>query len=863
MSKKTKKIGDYELVEPLGKGGFGTVWKARSMQDSMVALKVLHPKALEDQKVVNKFFHEAIIMAKLDHPHIAKLLDFFSHGDNYAIVMEFIEGYALKQILDRQRQSMPFETAFKIARQSLDAFQYALDNGILHRDIKPANIMIDNNDNCKIMDFGIAKLYSTASHGTASSMLSFDYIPPERYDPKCEIDARSDIYSIGLVFYEMFAGQKAFMVNEIDKIMFYHMNMIPEPPSAHTKDLPAELSQAIMTSLEKDPKDRFKDFREFKKAIESISACTFPVTWTDSETEKIAEDDDHTIVKEIADQKIGAYEIVAPVGTGSLGDVWKTKDSNGHIVAIKVFDTKLSPEDTAIEACYEQAKRLFVFDHPHISKFLEFFADRNKYAVAVEYVEGTPLKKLLPRQKDLLPLELAVRIAQQLLDALQYAYENKFLHQHIKPRNIMIDKNGDCKILDFGIPQLFSTLTGETDRQRLSLHYTAPERYELTGVADVRSDVYSVGLILYEMFAGRRVFMVSETEQIMSCHLNILPEPPSHFVKDLPPAIENAIIKALEKEPEDRFHDFQGFKEAIDSDRVPHAPARLKKAALKKTVPKKEVRTDTEEISGQKIGGHQIISPLGVGSFGSVWKAKNADGNIVALKVLIPKVSGDDRLIRRYFNKAMVLAQLNHPNIMKLLEFFTEGDKYAVAMEYVEGTELRKLLSRPQDLLPFDLALRIARQMLAALQYAYRNKLLDLYIKPRNIMIDKNGDCKIMDFGITELFSIISGETEIQRLSLHYTSPERYDPQRIADVRSDIYSIGLIFYEMFAGRRAFMVSQPDEIIASHLNLIPEAPSQYAPELPLEISHAILKALEKEPEDRFQDFREFSRALASG
>ena len=78
MSKKPKKIGDYELVEPLGKGGFGTVWKARSMQDSMVALKVLNPKALEDQKVVNKFFHEAIIMAKLDHPHIAKLLDFFS-----------------------------------------------------------------------------------------------------------------------------------------------------------------------------------------------------------------------------------------------------------------------------------------------------------------------------------------------------------------------------------------------------------------------------------------------------------------------------------------------------------------------------------------------------------------------------------------------------------------------------------------------------------------------------------------------------------------------------------------------------------------------------------------------------------------
>jgi len=165
---------------------------------------------LDNQKVVKKFFHEAMILAKLDHPGITRLLEFFPDGNNYAIVMEYVEGVELKRILQQQKGYLPFEIAMKIARQALDAFQYALENGILHRDIKPGNIMIDNNGNAKIMDFGIAKMSSTASHDTAASMLSVHYTAPERFDQSREVDARSDIYSLGLVFYEMFAGRRPF-----------------------------------------------------------------------------------------------------------------------------------------------------------------------------------------------------------------------------------------------------------------------------------------------------------------------------------------------------------------------------------------------------------------------------------------------------------------------------------------------------------------------------------------------------------------------------------------------------------------------------------------------------------------------------
>ena len=237
-------------------------------------------------------------------------------------------------------------------------------------------------------------------------------------------------------------------------------------------------------------------------------------------------------------------------------------------------------------------------------------------------------------------------------------------------------------------------------------------------------------------------------------------------------------------------------------------------------------------------------------------------GQLVALKVLDPNVQSNDRVVTKCLNAAKQLAKLDHPNITKFLDFFPDGNNFAVAMEYVEGIELKKFLPRQRDLLPFELSLKIALQILDAFNHAYENKIMHMDFKPRNVLIDKNGDCKIMDFGVVNLFSIASGETSSRFISLHYASPESYDPSSTVDARSDIYSIGLVFYEMFAGRRVFMVRDAEKIIFHHLNVIPDPPSKYAADLPPEISNATLKALEKDPNDRHHNFKEFRDAIAS-
>lgn len=259
-------MGDYTIIKSLGKGGFGSVWEAQSSDGHFVALKVLNPQVLENEKVVRKFFHEAMILAKLDHPNICRLLEFFPDGNNYCIVMEYVKGTELKKLMQQQKK-LPYDLAFKIAKQSLEGFEYAHKSGILHRDIKPANIMVDKHGDSKIMDFGIAKMSTAASHDTAASMLSIFYVPPERLDKSREIDVRSDIYSLGLVFYEMFAGRRPFSATETAQVMFCHLNEIPEPPSKFDADIPPHISQAIVKSLEKDPDDRFDDFKAFSNAL--------------------------------------------------------------------------------------------------------------------------------------------------------------------------------------------------------------------------------------------------------------------------------------------------------------------------------------------------------------------------------------------------------------------------------------------------------------------------------------------------------------------------------------------------------------------------------------------------------------------
>jgi serine/threonine protein kinase len=262
---ETKKFGNYEVVKLLGTGGFGSVWQATAADGLPVAVKVLNPDILDNERAVRKFFHEAINLSKMNHPHICRFIDFFPQEGNYAIVMDFVQGTDLQDLLKEQGGPLPFETARQIAAQALDALHYAHQKQVLHRDIKPENITLTTEGAVKIMDFGIARLSSSESQQTSLFMISPAYTAPERFDETKtdDVDQRADIYSLGLVFYEIFTGKHPFPTTNPMEMIMAHLNTVPPPPD-EIADLPKEISNAILKALEKNPEDRFEDFAAFK-----------------------------------------------------------------------------------------------------------------------------------------------------------------------------------------------------------------------------------------------------------------------------------------------------------------------------------------------------------------------------------------------------------------------------------------------------------------------------------------------------------------------------------------------------------------------------------------------------------------------
>jgi serine/threonine-protein kinase len=262
------KIGRYELIGSLGRGGFGNVYKAKTRDGELYALKVLNPELINNIEIVSLFLNEATILSRLDHKNICKFIEYFADGPEYIIVLEFIEGVDLKELMRMHPLNrIPFKKAMYIAAECLDAFQYAYEMGILHRDIKPSNIMIENSGRSVLMDFGTAVEFYNKTQRDIEKNISASYCAPERFKGANRYDIRSDIYSLGMVFYELFTGRLPFNTDSIPEIILWHHNETALPADACNPSLTREISGAIRIALEKRPEGRFNDFTSFKKAL--------------------------------------------------------------------------------------------------------------------------------------------------------------------------------------------------------------------------------------------------------------------------------------------------------------------------------------------------------------------------------------------------------------------------------------------------------------------------------------------------------------------------------------------------------------------------------------------------------------------
>lgn len=298
-----KVLGDrYEIIEEVGVGGMAKVYKALdTVLNRYVAVKVLKNEYMEDQDFLRKFAMEAQSAASLTHANIVSVFDVGSSyvdGSKYNyIVMEYVDGKTLKDIID-EKQILPIEDIVNYGVQIASALECAHKNGIIHRDIKPHNMLIDKSNNLKATDFGIARISSSATLTYTSTVLgTVHYISPEQAKGKF-IDEKSDIYSLGVVLYQMATGEVPFDAPNAVGIALKHIQDPLVPPINLRHDLPQGLNDIIVKAMAKDPNDRFKSATELKEMLKNYQTYSSDLYQKTTKNPIIKENDEQPEVKE-------------------------------------------------------------------------------------------------------------------------------------------------------------------------------------------------------------------------------------------------------------------------------------------------------------------------------------------------------------------------------------------------------------------------------------------------------------------------------------------------------------------------------------------------------------------------------------
>ena len=607
MSDASKRlIGNYERLKRIGGGAQGIIFKAvyrarnnpNVALDEIVALKILQ-RHIVDEQAFRRLQQQTEELKGLLHRNIVRYLDFFTtnEGDfeeNICLVMEFLEGETLQEYLKKNTGGMPWPKVKEVFEQCLAGLIYARERGVTHRDIKPANIFLTKSGVAKIIDFDIARRDDSSQMSTAGWKGTFDYMAPDFISLSgFRGDELSDVFSLGVCLYQALTG------------------VLPYAPfgdSAHIGYLNRWRDGAATT-----PSFRSDVFRVLSHAGTFVSRClaakreqrypTFAVML--EEFQKIR-------YRHIRHKQKDEYELMEILGRGGFGEVFKARRmSDGALVAVKhLFGGKHS------ERFVKEAKILQEYSHPNLVKYVDFFvtesaSEEKEYYLIMEMLEGMPGWTLRNRLKNegIIQASEAIPLFCRYLSALQFLHENArpIIHRDIKPGNLYApaEQPDKAKIFDLGVAR---DVTGTVTVGGVpgTLDYMAPEFMEIgNDRGSARSDIYALGLCLYEAVTGKRVFQplpIDMNNALLEFDQRSRVDPKLDFgfkvFNDIP-ALKDIIRQSLAKDPRQRFESAKRMRSELQSALDQWHPAGVVKGthpiAMVDTVTHKTEHLETDE----------------------------------------------------------------------------------------------------------------------------------------------------------------------------------------------------------------------------------------------------------------------------
>ena len=587
--------------------------------ERVCALKVLKEvRAGRDaEELTQRFLDEAKVVTKLSHENLVYVFDFGIHERQGYLAMEYVQGKSITETWNRcaaRRDGFPIGMSVYYIAELVSALWYAsnVDGlGLVHRDISPSNVMLTYTGGVKLIDFGLAKWKAkVVQTATGVQWGKTSYMSPEQYMGK-PVDHRSDLYSAGVILWELLTGRQMFPPSE---------SRLPgatvSPPSRHTRDVTPGLDGVVMRALSVHAADRFQSGEEMCAALLAempgerggkMQAAKFIGRLFESEiraelaeqrelverasrmesdpaadrsdrgdtslissdpvvSEAIVDgettpdpDPDGLVGKTLSDR----YFVRRLVGEGAMGRVYEGHHTGiGKRVAIKIAHQVERRKSEVAKRFQREALAPAQIGHPNVADVTDCgTTPTGEFFFVMEFIDGVSLDAVIKRDGQL-TIERTLTIAAQICRALEAAHRAGIIHRDLKPSNVMLVRSQEqeelVKVLDFGVAKFLHD-TGDganltlTDAAVGTPKYMAPEQIRGGGKADFRSDIYALGAILYTMLAGGRLPVEGETvEEIWQHKLTREPYPLHEYRSDLPADLEELVLACLARDSAER-----------------------------------------------------------------------------------------------------------------------------------------------------------------------------------------------------------------------------------------------------------------------------------------------------------------------
>jgi serine/threonine protein kinase/tetratricopeptide (TPR) repeat protein len=543
----------YEVLKMLGEGGMGAVYKAMDRElDRIVALKVIRSELADKPDILQRFKQELILARLVTHRNVIRIFDLGVSGNIKFITMDFVEGRDLKSVLTEQRK-LSAGKACDIIRQICLGLEAAHTEGVVHRDLKPQNIMLDSQGRVYLMDFGLARSMELVGMTRTGAMLGTPaYMSPEQAKGE-KVDARTDLFSLGIIFYELVTGTLPYQAESMMATLIKRAKEPPVPPNQVDPSVPPAVNDAIMKCLQIKLERRYQTAGEILADLGFNSALQTSTVQSSVIASKSVFDVASNLTP--GSQFGPRYRIESLLGEGGMGKVYKAYDSDvGRMVALKLVKPELARNPASMERLKQELLLASQVSHKNILRIHDLGDVGGLKFISMAYVDGKDLHNLIAAEGKL-PIDRAVAITRLLCLALEAAHNEGVVHRDLKPQNVLMDSNGQVFVSDFGLAKSLegpSTMMTNASEVLGTPRYMSPEQAESKS-ADNRSDLYALGLILYEMVTGDLPFGSDSIMQTMYQRVTQDPKSPQLLNPDVPDYLSQIILRCLKRDPSQRY----------------------------------------------------------------------------------------------------------------------------------------------------------------------------------------------------------------------------------------------------------------------------------------------------------------------